>query len=505
MAGGYNRRVRTPTILDRLSGTIALALVAWLIARTAWISDDAFITLRTLENALSGHGLRYNIAERVQAYTHPLWLALLALPYAATREPWMTTMAVGAATSLAAVGALWRQADSGRVLLAAVLLLAASKAWVDYTTSGLENPLLWLLLAGFAAELFREPHPRGPALVLLASAIGLTRLDALLIVVPALGVAGHAAWRRGDRQAVLTAQVGWLPLLAWHAATLIYYGALFPNTAWAKLGTGLSTIDLAAQSLHYFGWTLAHDPATLVALAAGLVLGGARREPRAVALAIGALLYLLYVVRIGGDFMAGRFFTAPLWVAVLLVLRRPMGRALPAISAVVVVLSLLSPHSPLRAGPSYARADSAYGVVDERGYFWSGTGWWTGRTRRRPTHPFARAGAKAGDRTVVVKSVVGLYAYYAGPKIFVVDRLGLTDPLTSRMPREPGAHWRIGHVRRTLPDGYTDSVARGANLLPPGPAHELYDAVRLATRGPLWTWSRWRAIVALHMGSLTVP
>ena len=48
-----------------------------LLVRTAWLSDDAYITFRTVDNALNGYGLRWNVADRVQSYTHPLWMFVM--------------------------------------------------------------------------------------------------------------------------------------------------------------------------------------------------------------------------------------------------------------------------------------------------------------------------------------------------------------------------------------------------------------------------------------------
>jgi arabinofuranosyltransferase len=50
---------------------------AFLLLRSSWISDDAAISLRTVLNVTHGFGLTFNIAERVQTFTHPLWLLLL--------------------------------------------------------------------------------------------------------------------------------------------------------------------------------------------------------------------------------------------------------------------------------------------------------------------------------------------------------------------------------------------------------------------------------------------
>ena len=79
---------------DEWAIVLAALAVVLAVAARGWMGDDAFITLRTVDNFVAGHGLRWNVAERVQAYTHPLWLFVLALPYSITREPYLTTLAI---------------------------------------------------------------------------------------------------------------------------------------------------------------------------------------------------------------------------------------------------------------------------------------------------------------------------------------------------------------------------------------------------------------------------
>src|SRR4051794_37248022 len=45
----------------------------------AFTIDDAYISFRYAENLASGHGLVYNLGERVEGYTNFLWVVLLAL------------------------------------------------------------------------------------------------------------------------------------------------------------------------------------------------------------------------------------------------------------------------------------------------------------------------------------------------------------------------------------------------------------------------------------------
>ncbi|HXF48251.1 MAG TPA: hypothetical protein VNL73_02350, partial [Verrucomicrobiae bacterium] len=42
------------------------------------LQDDAFISFRYIRNFLDGHGLVFNVGERVEGYTNFFWIMLLA-------------------------------------------------------------------------------------------------------------------------------------------------------------------------------------------------------------------------------------------------------------------------------------------------------------------------------------------------------------------------------------------------------------------------------------------
>jgi arabinofuranosyltransferase len=71
--------------------------------------------------------------------------------------------------------------------------------------------------------------------------VACTRIDVVLICAPVLAALALTAKRDGARarELAIAAGVGAAPILAWEAFSLLYYGALVPNTALAKLGTGL--------------------------------------------------------------------------------------------------------------------------------------------------------------------------------------------------------------------------------------------------------------------------
>src|SRR5262245_34906146 len=44
-----------------------------------WLSDDGYIDLRVVKQVLAGNGPVFNVGERVEAFTNPLWLGILSL------------------------------------------------------------------------------------------------------------------------------------------------------------------------------------------------------------------------------------------------------------------------------------------------------------------------------------------------------------------------------------------------------------------------------------------
>ena len=63
-------------ILGGMLIATALAIYALALANTAWMCDDAYISFRSADNLIHGFGLTWNIDERVQVFTNPLWTLL---------------------------------------------------------------------------------------------------------------------------------------------------------------------------------------------------------------------------------------------------------------------------------------------------------------------------------------------------------------------------------------------------------------------------------------------
>jgi arabinofuranosyltransferase len=510
--------------LGRLARACGLIAFGWVLVRTAWLCDDAFISFRVVENAVTGHGLRWNVADRVQVFTHPLWM-LLHIPFRAlTGEIYYTSLALCAAASIGTVWQLMRRAAStvpAGILAAA--LAVSSKAFVDYSTSGLENPLTHLLLVLFFVAGLREGGGY-QIQAILAGLLIVNRLDALLLVLPALAIAG---WRLGIRRA-------WKPLVSgfgvsalWFAFATTYYGSPFPNTALAKLGAGTELVEMFGLGMRYLAASLREDPLTLVTIFAALLVAALRR--RHAAIAGGAALYLLYILWIGGDFMNGRFLTAPFVLAVAILVHEASRLSGPLVlsgAAVVVIVGLLPAGAPLASGPEYGRdRDSLidpYGIADERAYYFRKSGLWNGAATALPRDDkwLEATTARECRFPLLIAGAIGFYGYEAGPTIHILDYNALADPVLARLPavdedhlyldwyhnlegREPATQRRIGHFLRNIPSGYVSYLLGDPTQFESTEMRAYVETVTTAVRGPLWSRDRIGATLKIVGGGST--
>ncbi len=95
----------------------------------------------------------------------------------------------------------------------------------------------------------------------------------------------------------------------------------------------------------------------------------------------------------------------------------------------------------------------------------------------------------------------GMMGYYAGPDVYIVDRIGLSDALLARLPISNIQDWRIGHFRRELPAGYKESLLTGTNQIVDPGIRALYGTISLIIRGPLLDRQRLVEIVTMNLGA----
>lgn len=498
---------------------LLILLIIFLMLRSAWISDDALITLRTALNLANGWGPGYNATESVQAFTHPLWFLLWLGVGVATNQWLLGVFALSIAMTSAAIYLLLRCALSWfRITLIAALVIL-SNSFFDFTTSGLENPLAFLTIAVVFLVTGNLSQSRGvlhwwqAALTgLLISAIALTRLDLLVLLLPVLV---YLAWsyRRHVCSLATVAAFSLAPLSVWFTWSYLTYSSLLPNTYLAKTNSLIPRSELLLNGIRYLWVSFTQDPISLLIITASLVLVAVFGTPIQRAWGLGSGLYLLYVVWIGGDFMAGRFLAVPILVSLLLLATIKVARREVAVDASVVatqmVLALslalllglgaqwmgIKPTS--LANPQTPRWDLRdwAGVADERGEYVQrgstladflilGGDFDRGESYRRSNHlisvwPSYQSGQAIPSDVVVTCGPLGIQGIQAGPTVHIIDECALADRFLAEQVYVPSYRlgWRPGHLDRNIPAGYVEAVARNdpALLVDPEERQRLTD------------------------------
>lgn len=506
---------------------ISLSVLFYVLLVNAWICDDAYITLRTADNFVNGYGLTWNVTERVQAYTHPLWMLLLSFFYFFTRNAFLTPIILSIALSFVAMYILIKYiANDKLTVMLLFFLMIYSKSFIDYTTSGLENPLSYILLITCYYLFFSVDSKKRLLLMSLLSSMAiLNRFDlALLFIPPLIYVIFNTKHKK-----IIHLVYGFLPLAGWFLFSLIYYGFLLPNTAYAKLNAGIPQSDYFEKGFQYFINSLQNDPLTLMVILLAFVISIYNilkvKDFKYIAPASSIILYNIYILYIGGDFMSGRFFSVPFALALIIIAYykievsknnfRSFYKLLPFL--VVIVIGMFQIKSPIYSGVFYGYrknlkidnntlpfSDKNL-ITDERAYYYQYNSFLRVvlKGKDEPVYPMIDISklAAANAPLVINAHMVGIFGYYIGRQNYVVDELALTDAFLSRLPQEYKPNWRIGHIQRIIPEGYLQSIIEKKNLLADDNLREYYGYIRKIISGNIFDWERIKIIVNMNLGN----
>lgn len=520
---------RHPGILFR---TTALVLFLVAVVAYGWNSDDAYHGYIMAKHLAEGNGLVYNVGYRTTASTCPLLTLLQALVFLFTDNPDVCGLLLGLVFSgLAAWILLFRFCPSPATTWCMLGLMVSSHCFMSFTTAGLENSILFFLGAAFLDIYLRNPLLSKRHLFLVALLMALlatTRTDSVLVFVP-MAVWAYLArtripfWRR-----VPIGMAGLLPFVAWTAFSVLYYGFPFPNTFYAKLHTGISTADYATSGLWYHVSSWALDPMLLLVPVLFVALSVKARSRALVPLFIGLAFYELYVVSIGGDFMAGRHLTQQYFLSlcgIAFLAKKTEDGRVPFLIPVLAVLTGFGFLWNRVAAPfvreRFVNLDIAYSTkrsaVDERAYYlmWEPrTASWRallasahGKDPReglwRGTYPLVQTAQRAGVKGICVENwmMKGTLVWKSSESdLFLTDVYALPDPLLSHLNVDTSHPWRIGHAERAIPDGYRESVSKGTNCIVDPDLREYYGKLLVVMTGRLFAADRLKTILDLNLG-----
>jgi len=220
-----------------------------------WVlHDDFMISQRYARNLARGAGLVFNPGERVEGFSDPLMVLGVCLPL-----EWMHVEARRLGLYVWTVNGVF----SGLIVLGLVYLPSTPRARI----AGVAAALVYLTLPhhGFFARAGMEVYLQALCLMVVVARLGAGGLAfrAALAALPLVHAIDLPLWlaagllrlwgqRRRWRAEALALALGSLPLAAYLAFRLAYYGQVVPNTYYTK-AAGVVALRRGLEYLFYGG------------------------------------------------------------------------------------------------------------------------------------------------------------------------------------------------------------------------------------------------------------
>ncbi len=438
----------------------ALAAYAYLSHSLNFIQDDAYISYRYVANYLEGHGLVFNIGERIEGFTNFGWVIFLAAgEILGLDQIWLSQIAgfiLGAGILILTLMISQRvfEGNFRWFALVPVLLVGANMSLAYWSPAGLETAAF-----GFLTLLSLWLYLRRSWLLIFALVLAVWVRPEGALVAGLMIVIEFLTERRIPRFTLIASAVALVLSLPMVGFKLHYYGSILPNPFHAKTGFDAAQIN---NGIEYAGRFFTHYGFW----GAGFLIPPAffhklSREARTVW--IFSVLWLAYVVLVGGDVLRVHRFCIPLFgpAAILIVLSLQLltvrlKKKLRYIALAIVALPLLFLTYTLPQD-LVQRTNN-----DEKGF----------------THKmsFMARAMKASDSTAfsVAVPTIGIFGYeLLGHEI--IDMVGLTDSTIARHSEEPipgmETTWKEQkHNSRYLLERAPDYILFSTSVKPSAPA-----------------------------------
>ena len=421
-----------------------------------FVCDDAFISFRYAKNFVEGHGLVYNIGEKVEGYTNFLWTMLLSLFMRLGMNVVVVSQVLGVLSSIVTILLLLHlnqklyPRDNLFNYLAPFFLVCCG-AYAAWSTGGLETSFYTFLIF-LGSYLFITGIKKPGSLVLSGitfAFVSMTRLDGLVFTGITFIYMFYLVLiqRRIELKYMLwTIPCFLVPFLFYFFWRWSYYGKFLPNTFYVKVGSE----SLYHQGLIYMFDFVGRFWAWLFIIPLAFLSRVIRSNenlkfivPYFVAL---TLVFSLYVIYIGGDFMdMFRFFVPVLPFFFFLIqegfrgiydysltLRGKMQKRLMLYSEVILTIICLFflAYPSKESNGSWSRTGiDSIGILRDSVRIWSKVG------------IMFKGIARPGES--LATTAAGAIPYYS--ELYTIDELGLTllspTELKVRNILRPG-HWK---------------------------------------------------------------
>lgn len=316
---------------------LAIGVFAWLGARH-WPEtvDDTVISINYARQWAEGHGLTWTTGERVEGYSNFLLVALLAAGIRLGADAALLAQWISVGAIITTLGVLSARLPRTSAATAALLSLAALGSLDFWGMIGLEGPLFGLLLGLGWARVASRGWGAGVALLAFAS-VARPEGPLYLGLALLLRLRGQRSWSPGDGLAVASLAL----VLAYHAARVAWFGALWPTPYLVKV--------LSVPWTRYGFAQVVGDLVLAAPVLGAFVLATRLTKRQAILVFVPLLAQSLLLWRASGDWMThgrlilpGLIATAITWASVAVAREPSVVRSVVA-SALVLLASRWMP------------------------------------------------------------------------------------------------------------------------------------------------------------------
>ena len=262
-----------------------------------WLCDDAFISFTYARNLSEGIGLVFQSGEYVEGYSNFLWTIILAFFTYIKLSPLIVSQVIGIFFYGLLLVYFYRKERKERpfvILPIFIVHLAVFfHGWI-FATSGLETMMFTVFLTLGLLEWHKKSGKEN--FFLLLSAI--TRPEGMLFFILNL-------FTKRREIARIRTYIPILLILFLLLLRFFYYGDLLPNTFYAKANRPAYFSQGIFYLLYWFRVYPLYFP--IFAFALFILIRNLFQKENSL-LSTSLIIYIIYVLYVGGDFMAMRFW-----------------------------------------------------------------------------------------------------------------------------------------------------------------------------------------------------
>lgn len=472
-----------------------------------WVSSDGLSVTYQSYNVLNGLGLVWNLGERTYVSTSPLF-TIVSIPltymfdllfnvfHISDNKIFNIPIIINMIFSITSITMILRflylkntiiKPEKIIILLFSFGLLLASKFYIDFSTSGLENSLSYSVIAWFTILSMNEETSKTVFLLPISVAlVFLTRYDFFLIVCPTIL---YYFYKHKFTKGFM---IMCIMILSWLVFSFFYFGSIFPNSFYLKT----NNFNLY-QSLFYYKENLFESKPMFLLIALGLYSSYFTNKK----IFLGIIFYLGYIFLVR-DYMFGRLFTILVPISIISIIEFVSTKEIVAYKKNFIRISLFSLmlfaiiffFPPVVKLYTAKYTSGRFLLTNEREYY----------TRKFSNINFIY-NKPVKHSTFISNSVQMLHTPLLpeSQNTYFIDPVGLANPFITYYIKNNGSKGeRPGHYFANIDHlkeiGLFESVLLNKNVLQDKNTAELYNDVNIVTKGSIFSLNRLKTIIKLH-------